>query len=77
MKKHLITMGHHTTVVINHGLVEIDDQLFVNGETPVEDFGCFFYRDEPFSDNEDENFQIFMDIMKREEDKGLIKNKKR
>jgi hypothetical protein len=67
MKKYLITMGHYGSAkVINHGLVEIDDDLYVNGETPVEDFGCFYYRNEPFPENEDECFNIFMELMEKD-----------
>lgn len=47
----------------NHGLVEIDDNGYVNGETPVEDFGMFFYRDEPFPQDPQEIAQIFFQLM--------------
>ena len=51
---------------MNHGLVNIDDQDRINGETPVEDFGMFYYRDEPFPKELDRVSVIFFQLMQDE-----------
>lgn len=67
MKKvYLITWSHYSGSAINHGLVSINNQGLVNGETPVEDFGMFFYREEPFPEDEKAIAQIFLDLMDEE-----------
>lgn len=67
MKKHLITWENSgSRAPINHGLVEIDDRGWVDGETPIEDFGMFFYRDEPFPEDKNEIFQIFFNLMEEQ-----------
>lgn len=63
MKKHLITLSYNTHKAFNHGLVDIDESGLVNGETPIEDFGMFFYRDEPFPADEGEICGIFIELM--------------
>lgn len=44
----------------DHGQVTIDDAGFVNGETPVEDFGMFFYGPVRF---EGDVHQAFYDLL--------------
>ena len=60
---HLMTCRHNSSVPINHGLVGIDERNFIDGETPVEDFGMFWYRDEPFPESRSEMMQLFISIM--------------
>lgn len=70
-KKHLATMPHGRVVPVNHGLVEIRDDgwVIVNGEeTPIEDFGMYYYRDEPFPPTDSQElFDIFMDLLREQE----------
>ena len=60
---YLITLAHNSSTPINHGLVAIDDRGFIDGETPVEDFGMFYMREEPFPENERDIVNIFIDLM--------------
>lgn len=61
---HLITWGLvGSNPPSNHGRVWIDDNGYVDGETPVEDFGMFYYRDEPFPESRDKLVAIFLKLM--------------
>lgn len=72
MLYHLMTMGLNSIDPCYHGLVEIDDNNFIQGEghsehggTPVEDYGCFYYmpEDEPFPTDRDWMFNKFLSLM--------------
>lgn len=66
MKKFLSTMPLERYQTPHCRWVEIDDNNFVNGETPVEDFGCFWITDHEVTP--DEAFKFFMEkIAEREE----------
>ena len=58
MKKYLLTCPHDHGDCINHGLVNIDENNYVDG-TPIEDFGMFIYRDEPFPEDQAGMWEIF------------------
>ena len=65
-----MTMGHNSIEPVYHGLVEIDDNNYVqddpeNGGTPVEDYGCFYYtpEDKPFPTDRDWMFNKFIALM--------------
>lgn len=69
-KYHLMTMGHNSVTPHYHGLVEIDDNNYVqddpeNGGTPVEDYGCFYYtpENEPFPTDHKWMFEKFLSLM--------------
>lgn len=51
-----------------HGLVKIDDKNWIDGETPVEDYGCFYYSEEDFPSDRDWMFEKFLSFMDDEED---------
>ena len=74
MKQYLLTMGHNSIHPINHGLVDIDDKNYISGETPVEDFGMFIYQDEPFSDNDKDNINVFMELLEASRDCIICEN---
>ena len=42
---YLATWAHGSGDPINHGQVRMNDKGYVNGETPVEDFGMFMFRE--------------------------------
>ncbi len=69
MKYHLMTMGLNSVEPCYHGLVEIDDNNFIQGEDydgiPVEDYGCFYYtpEDEPFPTDSKWMFDKFLSFM--------------
>ena len=63
---HLITMPHNHGRARNHGLVQIGDDGYVNGEIPVEDFGMYFFREEPFPTDPHEIAKIFFQLMEDE-----------
>lgn len=68
MERYLATMGHNQTDPINHGLVSVTDDGYI-GDTPVEDFGMYILREEPFPPTgSDELFQIFMDLIREREE---------
>lgn len=68
-KHHLMTMGHNSVTPHYHGVVEIDDNNYVQHDdgdyTPVEDFGCFYYtpEDEPFPTDNEAMFNKFLSLM--------------
>jgi hypothetical protein len=71
-KRYLATMGHNSTHPINHGLVSVTDAGWIDkgdgDPTPVEDFGMYILREEPFPPTgSDELFQIFLDLLKESE----------
>lgn len=59
-KKYLYSCPHNWYDPKSHGLVEIDDNGYVNGETPIEDYGMYFYGDEEFPGDVG---QAFLDLM--------------
>ena len=69
-KYHLMTMGMNSIKPSYHGLVEIDDNNYVqddneNGGTPIEDYGCFYYmpENEPFPTDRKWMFNKFLELM--------------
>lgn len=59
-KKYLYSCPHNWHNPKSHGLVEIDDNGYVNGETPIEDYGMYFYGDKEFLGDVG---QAFIDLM--------------
>ena len=49
--------------VFNHGEVWINDAGFLKCGTPVEDFGTLILQDSPFPDDENQIFQMILDIV--------------
>lgn len=48
----------------NHGLVDLTDEGFVNGETPLEDFGAYILSSCPLPQSEEELFFLFYSKIK-------------
>ncbi len=64
---YLATMEHGRTRAVNRGLVEITDDGYVD-ETPIEDFGMYILRHEPFPPTgSDELFNIFLALVTERE----------
>lgn len=49
-----------TAEPISHGQVTINDEGWIDGEIPIEDYGMWFYGEEPF---EGDVFQAFLDLL--------------
>jgi len=71
-KFHLMTMGLNSIEPCYHGLVEITDDGLVLDEcegeklsTPIEDFGCWYYKpeSEPFPTDRKWMFNKFLSLM--------------
>ena len=60
-KRYLVSYEHGS--LSNHGEVWINDSGFLKCGTPVEDFGTFILQDSPFPDDEDQIFQMILDIV--------------
>jgi carbamoylphosphate synthase small subunit len=64
-----MTMGMNSIEPCYRGLVEIDDNNYVQHDdgdyTPVEDYGCFYYmpENEPFPIDRDWMFNKFLSLM--------------
>lgn len=64
MKAHLYVCSHYQFNPFYVGLVDISDEGFVNGETPIEDYGMYFYGEAEFTGDIS---QAFMDLLRRQD----------
>lgn len=50
---------------VNMGLVPIDERGFIDGETPIEDFGCYLVRkNKPITEDVEQLTAIFLRLMR-------------
>jgi hypothetical protein len=56
---------HGRSDPINLGAVSVDEYGFVNGETPIEDYGMFMLRDKPFPDNKEKLTRMFLRLLRQ------------
>ena len=47
-KQYLLTVSLNATHPMDHGRISIDDKGFIEGETPIEDYGMFALSIAPF-----------------------------